>query len=437
MRPAARAGERIRTMSWRWCTQKSRAPRRSCLIFVLAVLFSGHASATTRIAVLVGANNGWDQDRALRYAEDDASRLGTVLTELGGFATDAVILLRTPTTEQLLAELAGVKQRLRATPEEEALFVFYYSGHADEQHLHLRGKPLLFTELYRHFRELPATVKLGIFDSCQSGSILAAKGGQPAPAFRLTVSDGLSVHGTVILTSSGADELSQEASALSGSFFTHHLVSGLRGAADDDGDLQVSLEEVYRYASTRTQLDTALTPTGAQRPTFRYELKGRGRLYLSRFKGLSALLVFPPEGPRCFVTDVDERQLVAEFFPRKQGPLRLWIPAGAHLLKCVTEQSYRVARLDMKAGERWDFSQLRFREVPLSEGVLKGRAQGREPAEPVPGSNIDQRVEATGGRLKAGNVEAHHAGNGTIQQTLKASDHGIIETGDIKARVGP
>ena len=38
----------------------------------------------------------------------------------------------------------------------------------------------------------------------------------------------------VLLTSSGADELSQESRALAGSVFTHHLVSGLRGAADDE-----------------------------------------------------------------------------------------------------------------------------------------------------------------------------------------------------------
>jgi WD40 repeat protein len=355
-------------------------PMRSSLL-LLTVLLAGPAFATTRVAVLVGANAGWGNDRPLRYAEEDARRLSAALTELGGFAADAVILLRTPSTEQLRAELEAVKQRLRDTPEEEALFVFYYSGHADEQHLHLRGEPLPFTELHRHLREMPAAVKLGIFDACQSGSILAAKGAQVAPAFRLTVRDEPTVRGTVILTSSGADELSQEARALSGSFFTHHLVSGLRGAADDDGDLQVSLDEVYRYASTRTQLDTAWTPAGAQRPAFLYDMKGHGGLYLSRLKGPSAFLLFPPGGQRCYVTDADERRLVAEFFPRKQGPSRLSIPPGAHLLKCVTGENYRVARLAVKAGERWDVTQLAFREVALSEGVLKGGSKDRMPVE--------------------------------------------------------
>jgi WD40 repeat protein len=347
----------------------------------MAVLLAGPASATTRVAVLVGANTGWEQDLPLRYAEEDARRVGAALKELGGFTEDDVILLRTPTTGQLRAELEAVKQRLRSTPEEEALFVFYYSGHADEQHLHLRGEPLPFAELYRLLRDVPAAVKLGILDACQSGSILASKGGQPTSSFRLTVSDELTVRGTVILTSSGADEVSQEARVLSGSFFTHHLVSGLRGAADEDGDLRVSLDEVYRYASTRTQLDTAFIPTGAQRPAFRYELKGRGRLYLSRLKGPAAFLLFPAGGPRCFVTDAEERRLIAELFPQKKRPLRLSIPTGAHLLKCVDGQNYRVARLDVKAGERWDITQLSFREVALSEGVLRTGAKGREPVE--------------------------------------------------------
>jgi hypothetical protein len=425
-------------MPWSGCTQRGRALSCSGLIAVLAVLLAGEAGAAPRIALLVGANTGWEQDRPLRYAEDDASQLGAVLTELGGFAADAVVLLRAPTTERLREELEAVRQRLQGTAGEEALFVFYYSGHADEQHLHLRGKPLPFTELHRLLREMPATVKVGIFDACQSGAILAAKGGQPASTFRLLVSDELSVRGTVLLTSSGADELSQEARVLSGSFFTHHLVSGLRGAADEDGDMRVSLEEVYRYASTRTQLDTAHTPIGAQRPSFSYELKGRGRLYLSRLGAPSASLLFPPAGPRCFVTDAAERRMVAELFPRTEVPLRLSIPTGAHLLKCVTEHGYRVARLDMKAGEQRHVTQLAFREVPLAEGVLKAGARSNKPpgaSEPPP--SIDQRVEANSGRVKAGNVDAHQAGAGTIQQTFKTSDHGIIELGNIKARVGP
>jgi WD40 repeat protein len=350
------------------------------LVLLLALLGAGPSLAATRLAVLVGANAGWEGDVPLRYAQEDARRLGEALSELGGFPADAIVQLRTPTGEQLRAALDAAKQRLAASSG-ETLFVFYYSGHADERHLHLRGAPLSFEELSRRLRELPASVKVGILDACRSGSILSTKGGRPASAFSVHVQDELALRGTVLLTSSGADELSQEARALSGSFFTHHLVSGLRGAADEDGDLQVSLEEVYRYASVRTLLDTALTPSGAQRPAFRYELKGRGRLVLTRLNGPVAFLRFPRDGQRCFVTDAGERWLLAEIFPRQDGSSRLVVPVGTHLLKCVDGARYQVATLEVKAAQQVDITSLSFREVPLSEGVLKGGYESQEALE--------------------------------------------------------
>jgi WD40 repeat protein len=366
-------------------------------VLLLALLAAGPSLAATRLAVLVGANTGWEGDLPLRYAGDDARRFGEVLSELGGFPEDAIVQLRSPTAEQLRAALEAAKQRLAATTG-ETLFVFYYSGHADERHLHLRGAPLSFEELSLRLRELPASVKLGVLDACRSGSILSTKGGRPAPGFSVHVQDELALRGTVLLTSSGADELSQEARALSGSFFTHHLVSGLRGAADEDGDLQVSLEEVYRYASVRTLLDTAPTPSGAQRPAFRYELKGRGRLVLTRLHGPTAFLRFPRDGQRCFITDASERWLLAEIFPRQDGSSRLVVPVGTHLLKCVDGPRYQVASLEVKAAQQVDVASLSFREVPLSEGVLKGGYESQEALEALAHKLATQAELTSGGR---------------------------------------
>lgn len=348
-------------------------------LLLLVVLLASPASAAKRIALLVGANTGWEREPKLRYAEEDAQRLGATLTELGGFAADNVDLVRTPTVTELREKLQAVKQQIEASPKEEVFFIFYYSGHADNLQLHLHGDSLPLEELYGFLRGVKATVKLGILDACQSGAIF--KGVRPSPSFEITVRDELAVRGTIILTSSGADELSQEANHISGSFFTHHLVSGLRGAADEDGDLRVSLDEVYRYASLRTRMDTAPVSSGGQRPAFLYDLKGRGRLYLSRLKGPSAVLLFPPGDLRCFVTDLSESRLVAERSPWQRVPTRLSIPAGSHLLKCLDDQSYKVARLDAKPGEEWDVTQFDFYEVPFSEGVLNAPNKGREPVE--------------------------------------------------------
>ncbi|MBI3181202.1 MAG: caspase family protein [Myxococcales bacterium] len=318
----------------------------------------------------MGANLGWSMDRPLRHAHADAHRLAAALTELGDFRPAEVVVLEDPATDELRAHLEQLGKRLSAG--DKSLFVFYYSGHADDRYLHLRGPPLSLEELYRRVRDLPGTVKVGVLDACQSGSILAAKGGRPTASFRVQVQDELAVRGTAFLTSSGADELSQEARALAGSVFSHHLVSGLRGAADDDGDGRVSLAEAYRYASARTTLDTAATAAGAQRPSFRYELNGRGEVFLTRLQGPLGTLVFPPREQRCYLTDIAERRLIAEVAGEKARRSQLLVPAGSYVLKCLAGEKYRVTAVTASSGGQVEVAKLDFRTLPLSEGVLKG-----------------------------------------------------------------
>lgn len=43
-----------------------------------------------------------------------------------------------------------------------------------------------------------------------------------------------------------------ESDRLRSSFFSHHLITGLRGAADADGDERVALSEAYDYAYRQT-----------------------------------------------------------------------------------------------------------------------------------------------------------------------------------------
>lgn len=360
-------------------------------LWLWVLLLASTAMAERRHAVVVGANVGWAMDQRLRHAHDDAERFAATLIELGQFAPTDVIVLRDPSTDQLLSALAASESTARSDP---GLFVFYYSGHSDAQHLHLQGTPLTLETLSTRLKAHPARVKVGIFDSCQSGSLLAAKGGRPAKLFDVKVDDALAVQGTAILASSGADELSQEARALQGSYFTHHLISALRGAADDNHDGRVALAEAWAYASNRTTLDTLVSEAGAQRPVYRFDLKGRGDVMLTQLAGQSATLQFSSDLGRCFVTDDSERRLIAEV---PQGAdTRLLLPAGPYLVKCPTPQGYRVAALTSTPQGLVAVKGLPFREQPLSAGVLKGG----------PGANAESPTEA----LKQQAVDALRAG---------------------------
>jgi tetratricopeptide (TPR) repeat protein len=327
------------------------------------------AHALQRFAVLVGANTGWEQDLSLRHAVRDAHKMRALLEQMGGFAPEDILLLEEPTTEELRGVLDWVAARTAGVTG-ESLFLFYYSGHADQTSLHLRGQPLGLKELSGRIEALPPLLKLGILDACQSGAILT-KGGRPAPSFTVEVRDELALRGLVFLTSSGAKELSQEAGALEGSIFSHHLLSGLRGAADENEDGQVSLDEAYRHAYARTQQDTASSPHGVQRPQKRFDLRGQGEVILTRLEEAAATVRFPPSRKRCFIDDAAKRRL-AEVPARPQEGTWLGLEAGEYALRCVEAGQEDVVRFAVASGVQAEVSGLVLKEGPRA---LRARAR--------------------------------------------------------------
>ncbi len=334
------------------------------------------ARAETRFAILVGANAGWTNDRPLRHAESDAERVRDALVEVGGFSADRVELLRDPDTAELRARLRRLSDRLRASGDETLVF-FYYSGHADERQLHLRGLPFTWDELNQSLRELPGRVRIALIDACRSGSILA-KGGSLVKAFEVRATEP--VQGLAEITSSGADELSQETRALQGSVFTHHFVSGLLGAADFDHDGKVTLSEVYRYSYERTEADTAATAV-PQRPAFKFELKGQGELVMSQLpQGQAGVLLGKGPVQRYVVTDALDWKLVAEGNSRPDGDVLLALRPGEYRLKRVGLDSIEVAALTV-ANAAVVAAGLRYETRPISSGLVKGRPDTTDPDE--------------------------------------------------------
>jgi hypothetical protein len=355
---------------------------RILVLAVLALLVApGAALAEQRFALVIGSNPGWSQDRPLRYADNDAERVRDVLVGLGGFAPDRVELLRDPSTADVRASLRRLARVAHDSTGEDTLVFVYYSGHADDNFLHLRGsEPLSHKELQETLRGLPATIKLAVVDACKSGAV-TRKGGAPVDEFDVqVVSPKLS--GLVLLTSSGADELSQESRALQGSVFTHHLVSGLRGAADEDGDKQVTVSEAYHYAYTRTRADTATTGA-AQRPSFRYELSGSGELVLTRIGTAHVAHVTVPRGSsqRYVVLDAHEWRLIAEAQSQKDRDVVLDLAPGPYHVKRVLPDHLEVASLSLSAGDRANADQMKYESAPLANGVLKGDPTDLPPAD--------------------------------------------------------
>lgn len=248
-----------------------------------------------RYALVVGSNLGGPGQQPLSYADDDARNVSDVLVDLGGYEPGNVQLLLDPDPNTVLEAIASLAERVAAEREsnESVVATFYYSGHSRAAALDLDGRELPLPQVREALQDLGATLTLVVLDACQSGAVSRSKGADAAADFSSNSVRGLDTEGFVVLASSSASELSQESDELQGSAFTHHLVSGLRGAADREHDGVVTLDEAYSYAYDRTVYTTAQTALGQQHPTLELDVSGHGGTVLTRPARSSARLVLP------------------------------------------------------------------------------------------------------------------------------------------------
>ncbi|MEO8704004.1 MAG: caspase family protein [Kofleriaceae bacterium] len=239
---------------------------------------------TERYAVIIGHNTGAADEQRLKFAETDAPREGELLGEIGGIPDENQVVLRGKTSDQVRRALISTNERIRVGQRagHEAVLVVYYSGHGDADALHLGDTRFALRELEALVRGSSAQVRILVIDSCRSGSVTRVKGGRPGPPLALAAGiDEVPGEGVIVLTASTAGEDAQESDALAGSFFTHYLLSALRGAADDDGDQVITVAEAFAYTRSQTILASSRTLSGTQHPTFHYDLRGRAEIALT------------------------------------------------------------------------------------------------------------------------------------------------------------
>ncbi len=284
-------------------------------------------------ALVIGANHGGYGQAPLRFATQDAKHFAELLVELGRTPADHVQLLLEPTPtaiEQAIAQL-HLKLGEHARAGERSKLLFYYSGHARARALSLAGGELPLEALREALLSLPSTLTVAVLDACQSGAFSGVKGARPAVDFSSGAISDLRNEGVAVMASSTAAELSQESLELGASYFTHHLVTGLRGAADGDTDGTVSLDEAYRYAYHNTLSDTLRTRVGSQHATLEMELKGHGSVPLTYTVDADAQLRLPDNLTGRVVVQRGARGAVlAELEKAPGAALMLALPHGEY-----------------------------------------------------------------------------------------------------------
>jgi len=347
------------------------------VLFIAWLLAAAPASATVqhRFALIAGNDRGGSDTRPLRYAAEDARKMLGVLTQLGGLANDDVTLLVNQNSDQFWRALSGVESRIAAARQrgERTLFILYYSGHAKNGELRLGDTRVPLDDVKAHLLAGNADIRIGVFDSCHAGMVNRTKGARRAPAFAIEATGSEDARGLVMLSSASADEDAQESDEIGGSYFSHYLVSGLRGDADRSRDHRVTLSEAYAYAYARTVADTAESAAGAQHPTFSYDLKGNADLVLTDFASRREGIYLPGDAPTGIYYIVDGNGFIAaEIQKTAPGDRQLALPAGRYRVRRRLADRLRIGEIQIVSGQLATLDEARLRDAPFSDDPVKG-----------------------------------------------------------------
>jgi hypothetical protein len=327
-----------------------------------------------RFALLIGVNDGGPGRAKLRYATSDARSVERVLENLGGVAPSDLVFVAEPTRAAALAGFARVDAIMRQgqTPGVRRELLVYYSGHSDEEGLLIGSDRVSYDELRARIKQLPAELRVAILDSCASGAFTRGKGGVRRPPFLVDASADMRGH--AFLTSSAANEVAQESDRIAASFFTHYLVSGLRGAADVNQDHRVTLQEAYQFASAETLARTERTKGGPQHAAYEFELAGTGDMVVTDVRTTQASLVLASDlAGRISVREAGGG-LVAELRKTAGNTIELGVEAGSYVVAMdAGGGTVFEATATLASGEHADLSKLSFHPgKPVEVAVARG-----------------------------------------------------------------
>jgi hypothetical protein len=339
----------------------------------------------SRVVIAIGSNLGATGEPELSYAELDAERFAQLMTQLGGVDPKNSRVLTSPSPEEVLRRVQWEGTRLGP----QSALIVYYSGHGDEGGLHLGDQELSLVELRAAVDRSHAGLRLLIIDSCrdaghaanaQSESVIE-KGVvvSPTPSFDIDVSlqGRLELRGkhqgVIEMRSTAAGGKAAESHSLRAGVFSYHLLSGMRGAADHDGDGGVSVEEAYTFAYYRTVHDSRLSQQVFQEPVIAVKVAGAGPLLLtSVFESESVLVLPPEEGVGYEIFEQGSEARLTEAWSRPTQPTRIGLAAGQFIVYRSKSGEGSIAAISVPFGGTRTLAVSDFRPVRLATLAARG-----------------------------------------------------------------
>jgi len=331
-----------------------------------------HPNAIRRFALVVGANDGGRARVKLRYAVTDAKALIRVLETLGGVLPDDSRLLVEPNRDTLFWEINRLKDRIDRAKEKHKRVevIVYYSGHSDENHLLLGKDKVSYIELRDQIDAMNADVRIAILDSCASGAFTRLKGGQKTAPFLMDSANDMK--GYAFMTSSSSHESSQESDRLKGSYFSHYLTSGLRGAADMTQDGRITLNEAYQFAFNETLAQTEKTLSGPQHPNYNIQMTGTGDVVMTDIRKSSSILrIDKTINGRIFIHN-SKQVLVVELNKPMGRQIDLGLESGKYRVINIHGDQVMESRINLPMGDTVLLDESLFSKTNMIDTVARG-----------------------------------------------------------------
>ena len=345
------------------------------IAFAPLVIFAQSNSASSgveRYAVFIGSNSGGKNNQRLLYAGSDAISFQKTMAEIGGIPSSNAILLLDPAKDDLDEAMQAISNKIRSNKEKSkrSEFLFYYSGHSDENSLLLGKSTYGYSKLKAAISNVPSDVHVVILDSCYSGNFIRTKGGQRQKPFLLD--DSSVVKGHAYLSSSSSQESSQESDEIGSSFFTNAMLTGLRGAADSSGDKKVTLNELYSYAFNETLSKTENSSAGPQHPNYNITLVGSGDLVLSDISNSDSIVMLTSDlSGRIIIRDKNGK-LVSEINKSEKKPVYLALEKGDYSATLIAKNVTMQGSFNLRPGKVYELSSNSLSPVASSFNRLRG-----------------------------------------------------------------
>ncbi len=288
-------------------------------LLMLAVLRSTQqAMAGENYAFLVAVGD-YDvkQLKPLAYTRNDVLEFAQALSDSGIKSDNIVVMhddLRTLKSQRYLPQAEKIRKEfdlLLSSVDEGDSVIVAFAGHGvqfegDQANffcpidadLEERRSLISLKEIYAKLEQCPADRKLLLVDACRNDPISQLARSRDKVKLNSVTRPQMEAvpKGIVALFSCSAGQESYEWPDVRHGVFFHHILQGLKGAADD-GDQQVSLDELVTYTRKNTQSFARLKLGAIQTPQSKGEFNGTWMLRrVGMTNSIGMTLKFVPSG---------------------------------------------------------------------------------------------------------------------------------------------